>query len=157
MAHVVGMPLKAMIKVPFDLSTPCWPWQGQIKEPHGYGVKSVDGVMTTCQRYVWSMMFGPVPVGCVIGAACGDRTCANPQHLRCYESQAHALRAGTGASLSPGDVLEIRRQKKNKTPQTSKLLAEKYGVSPQAIRDIWVGRTWRRTVSRNPQQKDEAA
>src|ERR1700754_3861975 len=155
MAHATGFAIKPLVKVPMDLNAPCWPWSGAI-DSSGYGRKDIQGESMTCQRYIWLCLHGAVPVGAVIGPACGNRACANPQHVRCYVGMVDAQRKGSGAALTPGDVAEIKRQRKSRTKFTAKLLADKLGVDPQAIRNIWKGRTWsdrpRKTI-----KKDEAA
>jgi len=47
------------------------------------------------------------------------------------------------SKLTKNNVLDIFQLRLYKKPTTAGILAEKYGVTAKAIRDIWTGRTWR--------------
>jgi len=44
--------------------------------------------------------------------------------------------------LTPDQAICIFRQQETKNSRTAALLAAEYGVTPKAIRDIWIHRTW---------------
>ena len=48
------------------------------------------------------------------------------------------------SKLTKNNVVHIFQLRLAKTPSTAGTLAEQYGVTAKAIRDIWKGRTWRR-------------
>ena len=132
-------PLKPMIAFPKDPSA-CWDWQGLIDE-NGYPRKVMDGNKTTAQRWMWTVMHGPVPAELLILTTCGNRICVNPYHLRATPA-ADASRGGMSAVLTPADVREVKRAKATKGPNTATFLAERFGCSTAAIRNIWRGNTW---------------
>lgn len=137
--HIVGMPLKSLVrlgKTPGD----CWEWLG-VKMDSGYGKKTVAGRTMLAHRWIWTQLFGPIPDGLVINHACSNPSCVNPHHLECV-TQADNVRHGVATILTTGDVQEIRLARKDKGLNTARLLAEKFGCSPQLIRDIWRNRCW---------------
>src|SRR3546814_7411293 len=92
---------------------------------------------------MWEQLFGPISAGFVIHHKCNNTSCVNPQHLVAC-TQAENCRESITSTLVPGDVTEIRQAKKSATPGTRQRIAEKFGVSPQLISDIWHGRAWRK-------------
>jgi hypothetical protein len=47
------------------------------------------------------------------------------------------------SKLTEKNVVDIFQLRLGKKPTTAGTLAEKYGVTAKAIRDIWTGKTWR--------------
>lgn len=134
-----GQTLKPMIRLPKDPAD-CWTYLGP-KTPDGYGKKRYCGHDISAPRWLWMTLFGPLPDDLAVSHTCGHPGCMNPHHLRAC-SQADANRAGIGATLTPADVLDIKRAKKGRTIGTAALLAERYGVSRRLIFDIWGKRAW---------------
>lgn len=97
----------------------------------------------TGARWMWETLWGSVPESFVVSTTCGKRACCNPHHLA-LRTQAEANRAGVGATLTPQDVVAIKRAKKDKGLHTASVLAAQYGVNPPTIRAIWRGLTWGR-------------
>lgn len=141
MSHLPGTTLKPLVKLPKD-PTACWEWLGATDRA-GNARKSLGGTTLTGRRWLWSQLFGPVPAGLVVTTICGNRTCTNPYHLRAC-TQAEANRQAVNTLLLPADVTEIRAARKNKGPATARMLANRYGVHPNTIRDIWRRRSWSR-------------
>lgn len=142
-----GQVLKPLVKIG---RTPdaCWEWLG-CKRADGLALKQIAGRQVTARRWIWEQLFGPIPAGYVIAQACGNNGCINPHHLR-KATLASALRAGSSATLTPGDAAAIRaareQAQKSKKPTLKELaetLASEYVVSPATIRDIWRGDTWK--------------
>lgn len=156
--HLPGMILKALIRLPSDPND-CWIWLGNIS-PEGVPTKQYLGKHMPARRWLWLQLFGPIPDGLVVTTmpTCGNKACMNPYHFRACH-QADANRNGIGAIFTPADVVEIKRAGKDKTPCTAQILAEKYGCSTIAIRDIWSGRTWsrRKALNHGPNRLSEAA
>lgn len=128
----------------------CWEWLGCKRADNGLAVKQIAGRMVPARRWLNEMLFGPIPDGIVVAQTCGNNGCVNPFHTK-RASLADALRAGSSAALTVGDVVAIREAKaandKGAHKRLSVLageLAVLYDVSPQTIRDVWRGDTWRK-------------
>ncbi len=135
-----GQTIKPMVKIGRDPAA-CWKWLGP-KTEHGHGKKTYCGKETFGHRWMWELLFGPIPKGWVVFHACESKECCNPNHLR-LGKQADANRASINAVLMSVDAYEIANAKENAGPQTANELAAKHGCSTGAIYDIWQGRTWR--------------
>jgi len=142
MSHAPGSTLKALVKLPRD-PLACWEWLG-TKNAQGVAQKQINGECWPARRWMWSQLFGPIPPGLVVTTTCGSASCVNPHHLRCCW-QSDANRAGAHVTLLPEDVREIRAAGKQRTPDLAARLAERYGVTPNTIRDVWARRSWRKS------------
>lgn len=139
MSHFDGEVMKPLVQLgrtPAD----CWTWLGAVADT-GYGRKQYGGKPELAHRWMWRQLFGPIPAGLIVSQTCGNRTCTNPHHL-VATTQAAGVRAGVSTKLMPADVIEIKRARKDRTLHTASLLAERFGVSSQTIRDIWRGHSW---------------
>lgn len=67
----------------------CWEWQGVVL-PSGYGQVHAHGRHTCAHRAIWERLHGPLPPGAHIHHECGNRRCANPEHLRVVTPQEHS-------------------------------------------------------------------
>ena len=129
-------PLVRMGRKPED----CWEWLS-VKTEAGYGKKTLGGKTLLAHRWMWTQLFGLIPEGLVIDHTCANPGCVNPSHLRVV-TQAENCRSGAGATLTPLDVLEIKRAKKSTGLGVAAALADRFGVSRQLIHDIWGKRAW---------------
>jgi hypothetical protein len=120
----------------------CWEWLGHMTEC-GHGKLTFCGRDTLAHRWMWEMLFGPIPRGLVVYSTCDKKACVNPHHLACG-TQADANRSSIQTKLLPADVAEIKAEKDTRNAHTARMLAERYGVSEQTIRDIWRGGSWAR-------------
>lgn len=146
MPHLAGITLKALVKLG-KRAEDCWQWLGPI-DALGYGRKTFHGRDLLAHRWIWMQLFGPLDHALVIAQTCGNNGCVNPHHL-VAATHGTNMRASTVAKLTPDEVREIRRAKKDKGLNTARLLAERFDVSPSTIRDIWRGDTWgRRTCQK---------
>lgn len=155
MSHEPGSVLKPLVKLgkrPDD----CWDWLGFVTDK-GVATKQTGPRHVPARRWMWQQLFGPIPDGLVVTTTCGSKVCCNPHHLRCC-FQADANRLGAGVTLLASDVAEIRKAGKERSPNMAKQLAERYGVSPGTIRDVWNRRSWnaRKAPNRGPNQREEA-
>lgn len=143
-AGQVIKPQVALGKTPND----CWRWLGP-KAPDGHGKKTFHGKDVMARRWLWEQLFGPIPAGLVVYGTCGTPECVNPHHLACG-FMADASRQSMTAKLLPADIADIRAAKATATLATAGHLAERHGVSPNTIRDIWRGDTWGRRRRHTP-------
>ena len=139
MSHAPGSTLRALVKLGRDPAD-CWLWLGKI-DANGYAIKQFNGKPIPARRWMYEQLFGPIPVGLVATTKCGSKQCTNPFCLR-LTTQADAVRAGDGTILTSGDIVEIRKQKGLGGDKMAGILAERYGVSPFTIRDIWRRSSW---------------
>jgi hypothetical protein len=140
MSHQPGITLKPLVKLPKS-GDACWEWIGRATAD-GYPVKQFGGQPVPARRWIYTQLLGPIPDGLVVASRCGNRLCVNPMHLY-VTFQAHANRAGNSTVLTSADIVEIRAKGRTKSAELARLLAERYGVTPQAIRDVWRRRSHR--------------
>jgi hypothetical protein len=145
MSHQPGITLKPLVKLPKS-GDGCWEWIGRATAD-GYPVKQFGGQPVPARRWIYTQLLGPIPDGLVVASRCGNRMCVNPMHLY-VTFQAHANRGGNNTVLTPADVTEIRAKGRTRTPELARLLADRYGVTPQAIRDVWRRRSHRPPAKR---------
>ena len=134
-------PLKPLVEIgetPMD----CWEWSGKIHKVTGYGCKRYAGKDYLAHRWIWIMLFGPIPDELVVNHLCSNRSCVNPHHLEVTD-QAGNCRHGKGTKLNISQVKEIKEAKSNRVWGGAKKLADKFGVSSALIHDIWNGRAWK--------------
>lgn len=135
-----GVILKPLVDIG-ESPNDCWEWQGCISAQTGYGKKTWFGKDISAHRWLYQMLFGPIPDNMVINHKCSNRKCVNPHHLEVV-TQAENCRHGAGTTLTKAIVLEIKAAKNSKKWGDGARLAKKYGVSGALIHDIWYGRAW---------------
>jgi hypothetical protein len=113
----------------------CWIWQLQ-RSPNGYGRTQRNGKVTTAHRASYERLVGPIPEGLHLDHLCRVRLCVNPAHLEPVTPLENNRRSRT-TKLTAEIVAQIRG-----SGEGGKVLAERYGVSPQTICNIRKGRTW---------------
>lgn len=141
MSHQPGITFKPLVKLGRDPSD-CYEWIGSVDDA-GYGRKQFGGKAVLAHRWIWQQLFGPIPAGLIVSHTCTNRACVNPHHLR-VTTQAEGCRHGITASLTPADVVEIRRHRCDAGTNLRQHLADRYGVSPSTISDIWGRKSWRK-------------
>ena len=124
----------------------CWEWPGS-RLPKGYGVLSFGGSHVYAHVVAHQLFVGPVLKGEVVRHRCNHPPCVHPAHILkgTYADNSadmvHAGRQAYGASLphtklTEDDVLVIRSRR----TETSRRLAEEYGVSTSLIDAIKWGK-----------------
>lgn len=130
----------------------CWEWTAGCFTT-GYGCFWYKGRNRPASRVAWRLTYGDIPDGLCVLHHCDKPECVNPSHLwlgtnadniadrNRKKRQARGERVGT-ARLTRREVREIYR-----TPGSHKGVAEEYGVSLNAVREIRIGKTWRHVTS----------
>ncbi len=130
----------------------CWLW-AQAVNSAGHPQASIPGVRSKLiRRFAFEAMHGLLDAGTVVADLCQHRLCCNPEHLQqqtmsqvlklAYASGArnrHHKRPNFPTKLDWMKVAEIRSE----SVLTRKQMAEKYGVSTSAIKEVILYRTWK--------------
>lgn len=122
----------------------------------GYGKITILKKTLPAHRVSWTMYVGAIPDGQQVLHKCDIRQCVRPDHLFLGTNMDNQqdLRTKGGrvegfqvkgerslkSKLTTAQVLEIRR---DYTPGSGELLAEKYGVRGQSINDIIHRKSWK--------------
>ena len=114
----------------------CWLWTGRV-DTKGYGRIRYYGRDRLAHQVAFRLYKKRWPKARV-HHYCLTRNCVRPEHL--FDSMRGMTRGMlNGASkLTPTIAANVRRSK-----ESTNVLAERYGVSTVAIRDIRYGRTWK--------------
>lgn len=135
----------------------CWIWKGWLNNcgnPTLFRTEKGRRRSLSARRHVYQQA-----KGCKLGRkeilamTCDEKLCVNPDHMkrsnfsemqiklnRDDPSRAHriAIKNRRGKKLTPEQARAIRE-----SDEPSKVLAERYGVSCQTIRQIWRGISWK--------------
>lgn len=145
------------------LGTACWLWTAG-KSRGGYGeMKVAKGVDAYAHRLSWGIAFGEIPPGMWVLHRCDNPTCVNPQHLFLgtqTDNMRDAVRKRRhvsgfminrpvgerhgSAKMIESDVVEIRRLAASGIGSAE--IAQRIGISRQAVRGVVSGRSWRHVV-----------
>lgn len=63
-----------------DKVTGCWNWNKSCNSA-GYGQFTRNGKYWTTHKFVFTTVYGPVPIGKVVRHSCHNTRCCNPDHL----------------------------------------------------------------------------
>ncbi len=134
----------------------CWNWVG-AKTSRGYGViqeGEKGSALLLAHRVSYEVHKGAIPAGLLILHSCDNRACVNPKHLRAgtqSENIKEAFAKGRKAApvafgeSNPRSKLTLEQAKFIKAhpelPHTE--LADLFGLSPNCIRGVRIGRTWK--------------
>lgn len=134
----------------------CWEWVG-AKNSNGYGHIGDRGSHKKAHRVSWEIHNGPIPSGSLCLHKCDNKSCVNPSHLYIGNHSDNAKdmieRGGQtfnpplgskhwASKLNEENALEIRRLY-SEGSTTYLELSTKFNVSPESVRDVIKGITWR--------------
>jgi hypothetical protein len=124
--------------VPYRVNqeTGCWDWL-MAKQSRGYGVVAVGKETRLAHRAYYEAHVGPIPAELQLDHLCSNPGCVNPEHLEPVTG-AENVRRGRGIKLSKADRALIRM-----SPLSGRLLAQKLGVSHEAVNGIRRGQYWK--------------
>jgi hypothetical protein len=144
---------------------PCLEWTGYVTTA-GYGRTNKK---VYAHRDAWEKAHGPIPEGMWVLHHCDNRRCYEVTHLflgthldnmrdaaRKGRLQAHGGLFGSSnpsAKLSPEQVLEIRQSYTGRHGEQRRL-AERFGVSPDAIGRIVHNKGWLQLSGQGHQRRD---
>lgn len=122
----------------------------------GYGTFYVDDKSIKAHRMAWLLARGPIPDGMYVCHECDNPPCVNPWHLfvgtpadnmRDMDNKGRRVgvyNTGTrhhNAKLTAEQVEDIRREHAGGLTQVA--LARRYGVHPETISNICLGRSYK--------------
>jgi|SRR5262245_13657245 len=137
----------------------CWIWRAATQGT-GYGKFGLPGGrFVLAHRMAWELTHGPIPDGLSVCHTCDVRLCCNPRHLflgTTADNLADMRAKGRGTPPPPSPALkgeqhgrarlteaEVTAIRNDYGPGTSiRVLAERYGVSPQNIHRIVTRKMW---------------
>lgn len=138
----------------------CWPWLAAVRrKDEGYGAFWFQGRHVPASRMAFTLKYGAPQDGAEICHRCDNPQCCNPAHLFAGTRQQNnadkvqkrrhvrGSRINT-AVLQEDDVREIRRIAAELKEQRGKYwgakeVAERYGVTPEHLRAIVRGESWK--------------
>lgn len=147
-------------KVRKGASDECWPWTGYRSPRAGakFNLAGRRGGTMQAQRFAWILHYGPAGTLQVLHR-CRDRWCMNPRHLflgtpadRGAEvSRRNQTRFGERhhkARLTAPEVRQIRALIQARPRPSLRTIADRYGITPKHVSDIWKMRIWTRVGGR---------
>lgn len=134
----------------------CWPWMA-ARSAKGYGLFNPGHPRCVrAHRYVWEIVFGPIPIGMLVLHHCDNPPCCNPAHLWLGTAKDNArdmmekgrrrgyIASGSGhetTKLTREGVLQIRSELAQGAKRGD--LARRFGVARATIRGVDLRLTWR--------------
>lgn len=140
-------------------SNECWNWLG-TKLPKGYGVftdatteTNKRGKTISSHRFSYKLHYGELQAGAFVLHSCDNPSCVNPAHLRSGTQSENIKEAVDKGRKTPPNECGIKNPKSKLTeeqvrfikanPQLGhKEIGDMFGLSPNCIRGVRIGRTW---------------
>lgn len=151
--HLQERTLENRLKNYEVLPSGCWKWLGNVM-PNGYGYLTVTNSNISAHRASYLLHKGDIPKHLMVlhSPQCTTRLCINPDHLRLGTHDENMIDMENSnilkgenngmAILTEESVREIKQKIRSRLI-TYQTIANEYGVSRQAVKDIALGRTWR--------------
>lgn len=134
----------------------CWIWTGN-RRPNGYGAiqEGAKGSRTlSAHRLSYEMHCGPIPDHHVVMHTCDNPSCVRPDHLLVgtYQENMDDMWAkgrgrpavNLGEASGRAKLTDERVRFIRANPRMGhKEIADLWGLSPNAVRGVRIGRTWK--------------
>lgn len=126
----------------------CWLWRGYC-DASGYGSIKINGKPMAAHRAAYLAAFGEIPDGAIVRHRCDRPLCCNPTHL---ETGTHAdnvrdrvirRRNAVGERASKAKLTESQVRVIRASTEPLRTLAQRYGVTSDAIQAIRYRRSWK--------------
>ena len=131
----------------------CWEWIGS-KNIHGYGQFFVTRKKNIgAHRYSWAIHNGAIPDGLWVLHVCDNPACVNPAHLflgTVTDNVRDSVGKGRWGTLHGEDAVNaklteeaVREIRSLRGAVSQAVLASRYGVSRELVRDVQLGKKWK--------------
>lgn len=138
----------------------CWLWTGgtNASASRGYGVFFFRKKSSQAHRVSYTLFRGEIPEGMHACHKCDVRLCVNPDHIFIgtrSDNMRDCVAKGRLSHNSPRGILNKRAARKlsdeqilevfsliNQNSLSNQAIARRFGMCPEAIRKIRIGRAW---------------
>ena len=143
---------RLLSRIAYDTNGGCWLWEGSTSG--GYGRIAIPGMGSErVSRASWMFHRGPIPDGLWVLHSCDTPPCFNPAHLFIGTPKMNSQdrnAKGRGGDIcgerNVGSILTLECVREIlSAPRyhgSIRHLADRYGVSIAAVKDVLYGRSW---------------
>lgn len=141
--HKLRVPMSDRFAGGYEVNeaTGCWIWTRSIGR-NGYGIIRDRRKQLLAHRVSYCIAIGPIAAEHELDHLCRVRRCVNPAHL---EPVSHTtnVRRGANTLLTLDQAVEVQRLRGS---ASATAVGVTFGVSRDAIKSIWRGRTWKESA-----------